>query len=114
MKKKFPIVLLKSLKHSINQKNVFSSSMFFLDWFKNHGISYFFLFKKNLRVTNIQFAELISLLRSHIYNKNGQNIQNQLQFVNQTQFKSTVQNIVDSLLLDKRPTKNDYKLFSKK
>lgn len=102
--------LLKSIKYSISKRK-FSSSDFFLDWFKKNGLSYFFLFKKNLKVTNIQFAELISLLRTYIYTKDGASVHNQLQFVSQSQFKSTVQNIIDSLILNKRATNIDYNFF---
>ena len=41
-----------------NEKNIFNAEKFFFDWFKNHGSSYYFLFKKNLKVTNIQFARI--------------------------------------------------------
>ena len=43
----------------------FSYSAFFKAWYRDRGTPYFFLFSKNLNVTNIQFAELISLLRMH-------------------------------------------------
>jgi hypothetical protein len=36
---------------------------FFDHWFKR---KYFFLFKKNLDVTNVQFAELFALIRTHL------------------------------------------------
>src|SRR5262249_25169209 len=39
---------------------------FFEYWFRDDGKPYFFLFKNNLRVTNIQFGELISLLKVHL------------------------------------------------
>src|SRR5438552_1091612 len=35
-------------------------------WFREQGKPYFFLFKKNLHVTNIQFGELIALVRTHL------------------------------------------------
>lgn len=38
----------------------------FSSWFRKRGQAHFFLFKKNLSQTNIQFAELIALLRTHI------------------------------------------------
>jgi len=34
----------------------FQSSIFFKEWFKIAGKSYYFVFKKNLKVTNIQYA----------------------------------------------------------
>lgn len=38
---------------------------FFRDWHRRQGQAYFVLFAKNLRVTNIQYAELAALLRQH-------------------------------------------------
>lgn len=98
--------LIKTIK---NRKLIASS--FFLEWFKKHGISYYFLFKKNLKVTNIQYPELISLLRTYITSKTGEKLEKQLQFVTQAQFKYTIQNIVDSLILDRTPKNLDYNLF---
>jgi tRNA G10 N-methylase Trm11 len=43
----------------------FPGDRFFTEWFRNKGNIYFFLFKKNHKVTNIQTAELIALLRSY-------------------------------------------------
>ncbi|MGP8175235.1 MAG: hypothetical protein ACLP7O_11910 [Terracidiphilus sp.] len=43
----------------------FPGDKFFTEWFRKRGTIYFFLFKKNLRVTNVQIAELIALLRSY-------------------------------------------------
>src|SRR5688500_7759228 len=40
-------------------------SEFFRDWYRNYGQAYFVVFRKNLRVTNIQYAELLALLRCH-------------------------------------------------
>ena len=36
---------------------------FFRSWFKDGGGSFFFLFRRNLYITNISHAELMSLLR---------------------------------------------------
>lgn len=43
----------------------FSRSKFFQHWFRGHGNAIVFVFKKNLSVTNIQIAELISLVQHH-------------------------------------------------
>lgn len=38
----------------------------FREWYLRHGRRSFFLFKKNLKVTNLQFAELLALVRVHL------------------------------------------------
>ena len=47
----------------------FNSEEFFPIWFRESGTPYFFLFKKNLSVTNIQLPELLALIRQHIFSK---------------------------------------------
>jgi len=44
----------------------FDPNKFFNKWFRTDGKPYYFLFRKNLSVTNIQFAELIALVRHHL------------------------------------------------
>ena len=46
-------------------ERVFSDAKFFKLFYRDNGHPLFFLFKKNLRVTNIQFPELLALLRCH-------------------------------------------------
>jgi tRNA G10 N-methylase Trm11 len=41
----------------------FSAKKLYKSWFRNRGTPYYFLFKKNLSCTNIQFAELFALVR---------------------------------------------------
>ncbi|WP_239461534.1 hypothetical protein [Occallatibacter savannae] len=60
----------KRAKDAIDDKELsdgplFPGDKFFTEWFRKRGTIYSFLFKKNLRVTNIQVAELIALLRSY-------------------------------------------------
>ena len=45
----------------------FSSPDFFKKWFRGTGKVFYFLFKKNLKVTNIQIAELLALLLTHVH-----------------------------------------------
>lgn len=72
----------------------FQASRFFRDWFRVHGSAFYFLFKKNLTVTNLQHAELIALLRLHT--KEGARIPgDELQFQNPEQFTATLNNIVN-------------------
>jgi hypothetical protein len=47
----------------------FISAQFFREWYRQCGRAYFILFKKSLTVTNIQFAELLALLREHTYSE---------------------------------------------
>lgn len=69
----FTELLKKALEESISQKNTMGSrigeqlfSNFFKNWYIQDGKSYFFLFKKNHKVTNIQYAELMSLIRTEL------------------------------------------------
>ena len=59
----------------------------------SEGTAWHFLFKKNLRVTNIQFAELISLIRCHARAKDGTEI-TELQFVTTSRFRGWLEGIV--------------------
>lgn len=43
----------------------FAPNTFFPEWFRRRGRAHTFVFKKNLKVTNIQLAELFALLRAH-------------------------------------------------
>lgn len=47
------------------KEEVVKAKPFFREWLRRRGTCYFFLFKKNLKVTNIQFADLLALMRSH-------------------------------------------------
>ncbi len=46
-------------------------SIFFEKWFREDGHGYFFLFKRNLTITNIQHAELLALLRQFAQPESG-------------------------------------------
>jgi hypothetical protein len=69
----------------------FPKDDFFTEWFRNHGRTYFFLFHKNHRVTNIQVAELIALVRTYCKGNT-----NDLQFLSVGGFKEAVARLVDS------------------
>jgi len=59
----------KNLKKAVSQSitdDVFDANNFFDQWFCRSGKAYYFLFRKNLSVTNIQFAELLALVRHHL------------------------------------------------
>lgn len=59
---------------------------FYHQWFVKAGESYYVLFRRNLRITNLQFAELISLLRCHIVSKDDASFGDPL-FVSADEFK---------------------------
>lgn len=75
----------------------FLFSKFFSKWFREFGTSYFFLFKKNLKVTNIQFAELLALIRTHTKPKaEGCEPILGLQFLSVSEFKAAIFEIVNA------------------
>jgi hypothetical protein len=69
----------------------FPQDQFFTEWFRNRGRIYYFLFRKNHRVTNIQVAELLALLRTYRRGGSGE-----LQFLSVAGFKEAVARIVES------------------
>lgn len=98
-------------KHEINFQEfcrnfkeswLYSNNQFQTKKFKKASGSYFVLFQKNLSVTNIQIAELVSLLRFHTYNKNdGKNYG--LDFFSDEQYTNFIYKLFSSLLV-----KNDF------
>ncbi len=72
----------------------FSPDDFFQRWFRIHGDSYYFNFKKNLHVTNLQFAELVALLQSLGCDRSG--IELELQFASNREFRAGLRDIVGS------------------
>jgi tRNA G10 N-methylase Trm11 len=72
---------------------------FYDQWFVQEGTSYYVLFKKNLRITNLQFAELISLLRCHIVSEKDASLSDPL-FVSADEFKG----FLTELLADTLPS----------
>ena len=86
----------------------FSTEEFFAHWFRDSGSAYFFLFKKNLRVTNIQVAELFSLIstfnRSH---DTGEPIHD-LQFHGRAEFGRAVGGLVRSFQRDPNVPRQRY------
>ena len=76
----------------------FDPRRFFHIWFRDNGSAYFFLFQKNLSVTNIQVAELLALLRRNIIRTDTQIPVRDLQFLSVQEFISSVQSIVESYI----------------
>jgi tRNA G10 N-methylase Trm11 len=73
----------------------FDAPTFVYEWFRRRGSAYFFLFKKNLRVTNLQFAELLALVRRFVKASDTDDIRD-LQFTAVDDFNQTVTEIVES------------------
>lgn len=71
----------------------FSARRFFELWYGARRNAYFFLFKKNLKITNIQYSELIALLRSYTSGQGG-TAGRDLQFLSRREFNSAIAGIV--------------------
>jgi tRNA G10 N-methylase Trm11 len=69
----------------------FPADRFFTAWFRTRGTIYSFLFKKNHRVTNIQVAELVALLRSYREDSDAE-----LAFLSPNDFKETMKHVVEA------------------
>jgi hypothetical protein len=74
----------------------FSAARFFDSWFRVKGKAYFFLFQKNLRVTNIQFAELLALIRLHTTMRNREPAIQDFRFLSVEEFYSSANSIVQA------------------
>ena len=64
----------------------FSATKFFQAWFLSPNDALFFLFRKNLAVTNIDFPELLGLLRQHARYSSGDSATD-LSFTSPREFK---------------------------
>ena len=71
-------------------------AQFFGQWFKQEGHSYFFLFRQNLTITNIQFAELIALIRDSCRRGDGDRSRG-LIFRSSGEFNSLLDELKDHL-----------------
>ena len=84
----------KCLEESVVNGSI-SSAVFFANWFRRYGTPYFFLFRKNLRATNIQVAELIALLRCNVTSATVQSV-NGLNFMSSTEFIDGLDRLAES------------------
>jgi hypothetical protein len=91
----------------------FSPSEFFAQWFREYGCAYYFLFRKNLKVTNIQFAELLALIRSHNKSTETGEPIHDLQFLSMPEFYSALNDIVNSFPRNEADPRKRYALISK-
>lgn len=76
----------------------FQWDTFFRLWFREHGSPYFFLFKRNLGVTNTQYVELLSLLQLHSRDSVNSQRKHQLLFHTTEQVKAAVVDAINMLL----------------
>lgn len=106
-------LLEKSLLEAVEDR-IFKVDKFFDNWYggENKGKSYTFIFRSNLKITNIQYSELISLIRQfscwHEEYLEGR-FEKKLQFVSLNDFKHTIDETVKSF----NDGKNDYSQIAK-
>jgi tRNA G10 N-methylase Trm11 len=81
----------------------FKWEYFFKLWFREHGNPLFFLFKKNLSVTNTQYVELFSLLTKYSSNVLEKEKEPKLLFYSTELIKSTFSDLITSLLENYNP-----------
>jgi len=91
------MLLLDAIQRSLDGRK-FQSEKFFPIWFRERGTPYFFLFKKNLSITNIQYPELLSLIRQHKTYKSSRQPVGEVAFHTTAAFTSTLSNIVQPIL----------------
>ena len=92
-------LLFKVIKESVDEdRKEFSWEVFFRKWYRENGTAYFFLFKKNLGVTNMQYAELYSLLQLHCTFDNDSERKPELLFNQSETIKETIIEVINSVL----------------
>lgn len=93
----FQDYLRNTLRDSFDDSGKFSATKLFFSWFRKHSTPYYFLFKKNLSCTNIQFSELLALVRVHA-NVKGRGVKRQtLHFVTRQDFLTEFCDVAGSL-----------------
>lgn len=90
--------LTKTLQNSFTEKG-FDPSLFSKQWFPQSS-QYYFLFKKNLKVTNISHAELLALLKSYTVFTQTQQTANDLQFMSFKEFKKSISELIKAFPRD--------------
>lgn len=93
MKSPLPNKVLKDCIVNSIEKKEFKWDKFFEAWFRKNGTPLFFLFKKNLGVTNLQYVELFQLINSNI--KNGPN---KLFFYKAEHVRETFSELLESVI----------------
>ncbi len=87
--------ILQKLLESAFENGQFSPERFFKSWFEQEGKSYYFLFRKNLKVTNIQFSELLVLISDYMYCSTGNAAVKHCQFMSTDSFKRVIKELVE-------------------
>lgn len=95
--------LTKCIKDSL-QTGEFHWDSFFDKWFRMDGTPLFFLFKKNLSVTNLQYVELFQLINSNIKSD-----ENKLFFYKAEHVRQTFSELIESVL-QSRSTDSDHSI----
>lgn len=103
-------ILIDSIKKSITNNDFFNWEIFFRNWFRENGTPLFFLFKKNLSVTNTQFVELFSLITNYCKRSDKSIKFNKCLFYSTEHIKNTFSELITTLLEDYDPN-DDSKLF---
>ncbi len=85
--------LVQALEQS-EDSHGFSPDGFFTAWFRKRPNAYFFLFLKNVTVTNLQFAELVALIESEVRPTETNPRVRGLQFASVADFKSTFSGLI--------------------
>lgn len=104
-------VVPSSVSSVVRPQGASPAAEFFNDAFREHGSAYFFAFKKNLRVTNIQYAELVALTRSAITDRRTGLRPRDLVFMSSNDFKSAAGELIDQLGSDSTVDRT-HRLFS--
>jgi len=92
-KEAFREALLNSFQDDGDGVSKFSVDDFLRIWFRDMSRSFLFLFKKNLSLTDIQYGELLALLRCHTQNTDKQAVDS-LHFLTSEEFKFGLENII--------------------
>ncbi len=95
-------ILLESLEKFCTNTSGKCKNSFFENWFTKNGKTYNFIFKQNLFVTNLQFRELIDLIRLNV--KKGSE-RPQINFMTTNEFIDLTSNIIESFI-DEKALKN--------
>ncbi len=82
--------------HAAYEGTTFRPGNFITEWFRKNGTAYLFTFKKNLKVTNIQMAELNALLKVHLRRSDTGERVRDFQAVSIGEFSDSVQGIIES------------------
>lgn len=98
-----PITAAKRLAECISasidpQHNEFLWDAFFRSWYREQGTPLYFLFRKHLGVTNVQYAELIELIQNLATDTTTNLPVGQLVFQTTESLKATIVETVNSLL----------------